>query len=578
MAEKKVIELDVQSNLGSLKSQLQKAQREVYQMSEAFGATSKEAANAALKAAALKDAIADAKALTDAFNPDAKFNALSSSIGGALNGFQAFEGALGLVGVESKDLEKTLLKVQSAMALSQGLQGVFEAKDSFIQLGSVVKNTFGAMTTASKAFLIGGIGLLIAALAVAADAMGVFGDSTEEAEKKQKKLEKQLAATNAEIANTQKSTSEYGDILDAQTQREINNAKRRGASDEELTMIAYNGAKKRLSVLEEEVDSAMKLYLKYSKKGSQKQYDAAADALTKAQEQRDALKDELDAMDADIKSSQIKATEEKIKAKKEEAKKLKELEEEQKSERIKAELQARLDEEEGEKLRTQILIDAEQEKLDAKKAADEEYRLWKIEDTQLNFQIQDAQFQRSEELDKKRLENEKQRRKEAIQIAYDSLALISQITELFGRRNEKSARIAFGIDKAAKIASSTIATIEGTIEAWKTAQKSPLTAVFPAYPAVQASLTAAFGAVGIAKIAQTKFNSGTPNLDVPTPNSNIGGSGGTISPNFNVVGNSGINQLSQLQQKPMKAYVVSGDMTTAQALDRNRIENATLVQ
>jgi len=57
-----------------------------------------------------------------------------------------------------------------------------------------------------------------------------------------------------------------------------------------------------------------------------------------------------------------------------------------------------------------------------------------------------------------------------------------------------------------------------------------------------------------------------------------GGAGGVMSPNFNVVGNSGINQLAQLQQTPTKAYVVSGDMSTAQSLDRNRIENATLVQ
>jgi hypothetical protein len=57
-----------------------------------------------------------------------------------------------------------------------------------------------------------------------------------------------------------------------------------------------------------------------------------------------------------------------------------------------------------------------------------------------------------------------------------------------------------------------------------------------------------------------------------------GGAGGVMSANFNVVGNSGINQLAQLQQTPTKAYVVSGDMSTAQSLDRNRIENATLVQ
>jgi len=51
-----------------------------------------------------------------------------------------------------------------------------------------------------------------------------------------------------------------------------------------------------------------------------------------------------------------------------------------------------------------------------------------------------------------------------------------------------------------------------------------------------------------------------------------------MSPSFNVVGNSGMNQLAQLQQTPAKAYVVSGDVTSAQSLDRNRIENATLVQ
>ena len=116
MAEKKVIELEVKTDsVGNLKSELRKAQAEVIALAEKFGATSQEAIAAAKRAAELKDAIADAKDLTDAFNPDAKFNALSNSIGGVLNGFQAFEGALGLVGVESEDLQKTLLQVQSAI-------------------------------------------------------------------------------------------------------------------------------------------------------------------------------------------------------------------------------------------------------------------------------------------------------------------------------------------------------------------------------------------------------------------------------------------------------------------------------
>ena len=156
----------------------------------------------------------------------------------------------------------------------------------------------------------------------------------------------------------------------------------------------------------------------------------------------------------------------------------------------------------------------------------------------------------------------------------DALSLVSNLTELFGKRSEKQAKIAFNIDKAAKIASSTIATIEGTIEAWKTAQKSPITAINPAYPAIQASLTAAFGAAGIAKIASARFGGvsggGESSLNAPS------GAGGVSSPNFNVVGNSGINQLAQLQQSPVQAYVVSGEVTSAQSLDRNRIKNATL--
>lgn len=180
------------------------------------------------------------------------------------------------------------------------------------------------------------------------------------------------------------------------------------------------------------------------------------------------------------------------------------------------------------------------------------------------------------DLDDKELERQKQVSNDRYQLAYDTLALISSVTELFGRRNEKAAKIAFGIDKAAKIASATIATIEGTIEAWKTAQKSPLTALFPGYPAVQAGLTAAFGAAGIAKIAQTKFSSSVQPVDIPVPSGGGEGAGSVMSANFNVVGNSGVNQLASLQQQPVQAYVVSGQVTSQQSLDRNRRENATL--
>ena len=64
-----------------------------------------------------------------------------------------------------------------------------------------------------------------------------------------------------------------------------------------------------------------------------------------------------------------------------------------------------------------------------------------------------------------------------------------------------------------------------------------------------------------------------------------GGGGSTAGtaptpPQFNVVGNSGVNQLANVlntqEQTPVKAYVVPSDVTTGQSLDRNIIRNASL--
>ena len=73
--------------------------------------------------------------------------------------------------------------------------------------------------------------------------------------------------------------------------------------------------------------------------------------------------------------------------------------------------------------------------------------------------------------------------------------------------------------------------------------------------------------------------------------SGLGGSGKVASiqapstpaataPSFNIVGQSGTNQLAESigsqEKKPLKAYVVSGDVTTAQAMERNIIASASI--
>lgn len=154
-----------EGSVGSLKKQLREAQAEVAILSDKFGATSTEAANAAKKAAELKDRISDARALTDAFNPDAKFKSLTASLSGVAGGFGAVQGAMALFGAESDNVQKTLLKVQSAMALSQGLQAVGDSIDSFKNLGLVIRTqVVSAFTTLRGAIIATGVGALAVGL------------------------------------------------------------------------------------------------------------------------------------------------------------------------------------------------------------------------------------------------------------------------------------------------------------------------------------------------------------------------------------------------------------------------------
>ncbi len=167
MAQENVgININVQSNgekaLGSLKQQLREATAEVQALSEKFGATSQQAVEAAKRASELKDQIGDSKNLIDAFNPDTKFKAFSQTLGAVAGGFAAVQGALGLLGAEGEDVQKTLAKVQSALALSQGLEQLGDLGDAFKNLKTVAVDSFKAIKAAIGS---SGIGLLVLALA-----------------------------------------------------------------------------------------------------------------------------------------------------------------------------------------------------------------------------------------------------------------------------------------------------------------------------------------------------------------------------------------------------------------------------
>jgi hypothetical protein len=151
-----------------------------------------------------------------------------------------------------------------------------------------------------------------------------------------------------------------------------------------------------------------------------------------------------------------------------------------------------------------------------------------------------------------------------LDIAKQSMALIGEIA---GKGSK--------IGKAMAIGQATISGYEGVQNAFTTANDSPITAGFPAYPFIQAGLAGAFAAVNIQKIASTKptGSSGTAGLKSVA-------SAGAQAPSFNIVGQSGSNQiasaLGEQQQTPIQAYVVSQDVTTAQSLENGIIQGATL--
>jgi hypothetical protein len=170
-------------NVGKVKQAFRQAQQALNAAQTEFGEFSQEALNAAKYVAQLKDKLGDAKSLVDAFNPDAKFRAFTSSINGVVGGFTALQGIMGLVGSESEDVNKALLKVQSALALSQGLNQLGEAADSFRQLGAMIRQStvfVNANALANKA---------------AAGAMRLFGVAVNTTSTSFKVLKGAIAAT-----------------------------------------------------------------------------------------------------------------------------------------------------------------------------------------------------------------------------------------------------------------------------------------------------------------------------------------------------------------------------------------------
>jgi hypothetical protein len=162
MADQNTIILD--ADVKPLKKQLREATQELQAARQKYGEFSDEAVNAAQKVATIRDEIQDANEAAQLFDPGKRFQALTTAASTAAGGIAAVQGAMALFGSQSQEVEKALLKVQGAMALSQGLS---QLKD-IGKVGEQLKISFRALTVGvngfKKALISTGVGALVVAV------------------------------------------------------------------------------------------------------------------------------------------------------------------------------------------------------------------------------------------------------------------------------------------------------------------------------------------------------------------------------------------------------------------------------
>jgi len=198
--------------------------------------------------------------------------------------------------------------------------------------------------------------------------------------------------------------------------------------------------------------------------------------------------------------------------------------------------------------------------------------------------IKEAKERELAAIDKKHTDSEKQRKAEALNkyldLAKGQFNALGDLAMAFNAQSKEGQKRAFNVKKGADIASATIDTFKSAQMAYTSMVGIPV--VGPALGVAAAGMAVATGLLNIKKIASQKFEGGGSVTGGGGSAGGVGGgagggmSGGAQAPSFNVVGNNGLNQLAQLQQQPMQAFVVSGEVSSAQSLDRNRIQNASI--
>jgi hypothetical protein len=172
--------------------------KEAYQAGMNQGVFSQEALKAARAAGEIKKELDDAKIAINIMADDTPlFTSMGNALQGVAGAASIATGAMALMGGESEEIQKSIMKIQASLAILQGVQSLNKLNDSFAALKVVIMTNvipaIAAMDMATKVTLIG---------AIAGAAIAIYGltqDMNENAESA-----KRLSDANNKVAESQK--------------------------------------------------------------------------------------------------------------------------------------------------------------------------------------------------------------------------------------------------------------------------------------------------------------------------------------------------------------------------------------
>jgi hypothetical protein len=533
--EKIVYSVEVESgkagkSLTDLKNDFKESQKELSKLTQG----TKEYYDQLKKVASVKDEMGDLRDTIESFKPDQKLKALGNAVTVVSSGFAAAQGAMALFGTENKDLEKTLVKVQAAMAFSQGLQGLQGLGDAFqlLKANLMQFTIFQKIATAAQwlwnaamnanpvMLIVAGVTALVGAIALLVNAQ----DDEAEAIERTNELRKiALADREKEIGLVKNKL----DLLNKTNDFELEMAKAQGKSKKELYELEKRNIEDRIRNL----DRIQMLGRALN-----------AQELTEKAELNKKLALLITKYSTETHNEFVKNSEEQTKKYKEELEKRKKLNKESLPEEI--------------EIATAVT--------EAQTIATDTY-----------FQNLKDKYAEEDRLKQLRKEQELQDIKDSLEISQRTNQSLMDLSDLYfsvkranlkkgSAEDLKAAKEQFKINKALAMSGAVITGVQSVMAAYASGLANPI--IGPATGALYAAMAGITASANIAKIASSKFNEGgggggsigaigggtPPTISAPRNDSTLLNGDGTI-----------VNK-PQKEQPTIKAYVVESEITKTQ--------------